>query len=66
MRPVFQKNIIAVNFLCFEAHLSRALYGGRFWEGVYVQLTVFQKNIIAVDFLCFEAHLSRALFGGRF
>ena len=38
MRPVFQKNIIAVDFLCFEAHLSRALYGGRFWEGVYVQL----------------------------
>ena len=27
MRPVFQKNIIAVDFLCFEAHLSRALYG---------------------------------------
>ena len=38
MRPVSQKNIIAVDFLRFEAHLSRALYGGMFWEGVYVQL----------------------------
>ena len=27
---VSQKNIIAVDFLCFEAHLSRALFGGRF------------------------------------
>ena len=32
VRPVLKKLLFAINFLRFEAHLGRALFGGRFRE----------------------------------